>query len=415
MLQIKRTIYTRSIGGMIPVLLFAAIWASCSHKNEFVEMISTDKTKPAPVQQYTVTDFNGGSYIVYDLPKVDNILYVKANYDLGGGTAKPQETRSSYFSDTLTVEGFEAAREYDVKLTVVSRANVESDPIIVKVHPKTPVYQLVAKSLTMTPDFQGVRLQAQNTDSKTVGIVFLDNAIGKLSIRQQNFTAFPNISYAIRGYDTLARVYASYVTDKWGNRSDTIFSTVKPLYEKTLDKTRFAAYALPSETPIYSSSYPLKNLFDGNYTNIWHTTQATSQQLPVYGTFKLGAYVKLSRFKLTPRNPSYEFRHGCPRVFSLWGSESDNPGDFTVPLFAEEGTNINGWVNLGNYTWPDPPSGAPPTAPTAQDKAFFNAGSEFEVPFAAPKVKVLRLVISETWTPGNFTHAAEIDLFGDDR
>ncbi|WP_071597078.1 DUF5000 domain-containing lipoprotein [Niabella aurantiaca] len=411
----KRKIYPSGALTAVAAVLLSVIAVSCSHKNEFVEMISTDKTKPAPIQEYTVADFNGGSHIVYDLPKVDNILYVKANYDLNGNATRPQETRSSYFSDTITVEGFASAKEYEVKLTVVSRANIESDPVVVKVHPKTPVYQLVAQSLTMTPDFQGVRVQAQNADSKTVGIVFLDDAIGKLSIRQQNFTSFPNISYAVRGYDTIPKQYASYVTDKWGNRSDTIFTTVKPLYEKTLDKTKFSSYALPSETPIYSSSYPLNKLFDGNYSNFWHTTQATSQQLPVYGTFKLGTYVKLSRFKLKPRNPNYEFRHGCPRVFSLWGSDVDNPADFEVPLFAEVGTKIGDWENLGNYTWPNPPSGSAPTAPTAEDKVFFNAGVEFEIPFEAPKVKVLRLVVSETWVPGNFTHAAEIDLFGDDR
>jgi len=411
----KRILFSEKGLSIAISALLCIITVSCSHKDEFVEMISTDKTKPAAIGNYTVDNFNGGAHIVYKLPKADNILYVKATYDLGGDSSRPQETRSSYFSDTLTVEGFAAAQQYDVKLTVVTRANVESDPITVQVHPSTPVYQLVAKSLTMTPDFQGVRIQAKDEDMKNVGIVFLDDAIGKLSIRQQNFTDFANISYAIRGYDTVTKRFASYVTDKWGNRSDTIYSNVKPLYEKTLDKTRFSPYALPSETPIYSSSYPLRNLFDDNYKNFWHTTQATSQVLPVYGTFTLGAYVKLSRFKLTPRNPSYEYRHGCPRVFSLWGSEKDNPSDFAPPLFAVEGEQIGDWVNLGNYSWPDPPSGAAPTAPTAADKAVFNAGSEFEVPFEAPKVKVLRLVVSETWTPGNFTHAAEIDLFGDDR
>ena len=398
-------------------LAFIVICTGCKHEDSFVEMISKDKTKPGPIVNYSVNNFNGGADIIYELPKSDNILYVKAKYNLGGDASQAQEARSSYFSDTITVEGFAEAKEYDVTLTVVSRANVESDPITVKVNPSTPVYQLVAKTLTMTADFQGVRLQAENAALKNVGIVFLDHEIGDLSIRQQNFTDFKDISYAIRGYDTVQAEFAAFVTDKWGNKSDTIYSLVKPLYEKTLDKTKFSPFTLPSETPIYNnnSTYALTKFFDGVYTDIWHTTQATSQQLPVYATFSLGAYVKLSRFKLTPRNPKYEYRHGCPRVFSIWGAEVDNPVDFEVPLYAIEGERIGDWVNLGNYTWPDPPSGSSPAAPTAADIVHFNAGEEFEVPFAAPKVKVLRYVVSETWTPGNFTHAAEIDIFGDDR
>ncbi|MCH5719180.1 DUF4959 domain-containing protein [Niabella hibiscisoli] len=94
------------------------------------------------------------------------MLYVKANYYLGEGTDRPVETRSSYFSDTTTLEGFAKTKEYEVKLTVVSRANVESDPVIIKIHPLTPVYQLVASNLTMTPDFAGVRVQSKNEMKK---------------------------------------------------------------------------------------------------------------------------------------------------------------------------------------------------------------------------------------------------------
>jgi len=414
-INIRNTCLFAVVAGLLLAL------ASCSHKNEFVEIVSADKTKPAPISEYNVSNFNGGAFITYKLPKVDNILYVQADYDLSGGTNRHVQTRSSYFSDTITVEGFEDAREYEVKLTVVSRANIPSDPITVKVQPDIPVYQLVAKNLTMEPDFQGVRILAVNENRKNVGIVFLDDQLGNYSIRQQNFSDFQNVSYAIRGYDTIQKVFAAYVTDKWGNRSDTVFTSIKPLFEKALDKKKFARYALASETPIYNNNtqYPLSNLWDGNYTNFWHTIQnSATVTMPVYGTFNLGTAAKLSRFKFTPRNPNYEYRHGCPKLFTIWASDAAAPADFVVPLQSAEGTRIGDWVNLGNYEYPNPPSGAAPGLSSyslQSDKDFFNKGIEFNFPFSVTKFRYIRFAVSETFTPGTFTHGAEIDVYGDDR
>jgi hypothetical protein len=81
-------------------------------------------------------------------------------------------------------------------------------------------------------------------------------------------------------------------------------------------------------------------------------------------------------------------------------------------VFAEEGTVVGDWVNLGNYNWPPPPSGAPPTAPTAADRAVFNRGMEFNIPFTAPRTRFIRLAVTESWSGATFAHAMEITIFG---
>lgn len=409
----------------IAVVNMLAVLASCSDKNEFIEMISGDNTKPDPIKDYRITNFNGGAYIIYDLPKSDNILYVKAKYYLGDGTDRPVETRSSYFSDTTTVEGFAKAKEYEVKLTVVSRANIESDPIVVKVAPLTPVYQLVAANLTLTPDFAGVRVQSKNDMKKNVGIVFLDDALGTYSIRLQSFSSLEAISFPVRGYDTLPKVYAAYVTDKWGNRSDTIRSTVKPLYEKRLDPRKFSPFALSgNETPILGG-YPLTNLFDAdaggnpNVGSFWHTgnPDQTGGTLPQWGTFSLGTYAKLSRIKLTPRDFNI-FIHNNPKLFSIWGSASERPGPFVPPAYADEGTRLGEsgeWENLGNFSMNDPVSGAARSAATAGDLAEARKGQDFDIRFDAPKVRYIRLVVSTNMSNGVIINAADISFWGDER
>jgi hypothetical protein len=108
----------------------------------------------------------------------------------------------------------------------------------------------------------------------------------------------------------------------------------------------------------------------------------------------------------------YTYSAGNPRDFSLWGSNVASPKDSKLPLTAPEGTVIGDWVNLGNYHFPDPPSGLSPGSTNAQDEAFVKAGVNFTVPFNAPAVKFLRLSVSKTWSGGTSTHVMELSLYG---
>ncbi|RYD93876.1 MAG: DUF4959 domain-containing protein [Sphingobacteriales bacterium] len=132
------------------------------------EPISGDKTKPGIITNIKVDNFNGGAYITYDLPNSENILYVLAKYSIRNGVNR--ETKSSYYTDTVTVNGFANEADYDVTLYTVTRANVMSDPVSVTVHPATPVYKLVSPSVAIAPDFGGVNIQAKNPLKKEIGI-----------------------------------------------------------------------------------------------------------------------------------------------------------------------------------------------------------------------------------------------------
>ncbi len=396
------------------VLLAAAIFAlhACSKVKDYNEPISNDQTKPGAVTNVQVANFYGGSYITYDLPKTGNVLYVKAEYVINDETGKKREAKSSYYSDSITVEGFAEKKEYEVKLTTVTRANIESEPVYVKVFPDTPVYRLVAKTLRMEPDFGGLNVQTANRNKKPVGAIVLYKPEGsdKYSIYEQRFSDFETMSFSTRGFDTLPKQFAVYITDQWGNNSDTVYQTIKPLFEQELDKSKFFANALPSDGKI-GFGWNLPNLWNGNKGGTgWHTVQQ-NVPLPIVCTFGLGVSAKLSRFTLYGR-AGYEYAHGNPKVFSIWGSDSPAPADAVLPVFAEEGTVLGDWTNMGNYNWPPPPSGAPPTAPTATDRAFFNKGTEFNVPFTAPRARFIRLAVSESWSGATFAHAMEITLFG---
>jgi hypothetical protein len=155
------------------VLLFVGLMVagitSCKRNDGDREPISTDKTKPGIITNVKVDNYPGGAYITYTLPNSDNILYVQAKYQIRDGVSR--ETKSSYYTDTVNVEGFAKEADYDVTLYTVSRANVQSDPVKVTVHPQTPPYISIKATTSIGADFGGVNVKALNPLKKEIGVI----------------------------------------------------------------------------------------------------------------------------------------------------------------------------------------------------------------------------------------------------
>lgn len=383
---------------------------ACKKNEGYNAPPSQDKTKPDVVTNVRVEDYNGGSYLIYDLPNSPNILYVLAKYQIRNGVAG--ETKSSYYSDTVKVEGFAKSQEYDVTLYTVSRSDVMSDAVVVKVNPKTPVYAEVSKSLAIEPDFGGVHVKASNPLKKEIGILVtaFNPATQSMEVYEQHYTKNENVDFSVRGFNTDLRDFGVFVTDRFGNISDTLRSKLSPLFEQMLEKEKFSPFVLPSDTEIYPA-WTVNNLWNGTAGgNGWHTNPG---QLPPFtATFNMGGTYKLSRFILYARPEQYAFSHGNPKQFSLWGSTVASPRDAKLPVIADEGAVVGDWTNLGNFRYPDPPSGLPSGATNAADNAFVKAGVEFNVPLAAPAVKFMRVAVNESWSGGDFAHIMELTFYG---
>jgi len=407
----------KNINKRIFLLLFVCIALySCKKEESYNEPASTDMTKPDVVSNVKVQNFNGGATITYSLPNSKNILYVLAQYKINGLTTR--ETKSSYYSDTITVEGFAKKQAYDVTLFAVSRANVKSDPLVVKVNPDTPPYLLVKPTINAQADFGGIKITGTNPSSSNLGIILLGFEGNVSDVIDQNFSKLATIDYSVRGYQPVEKKIGYYVIDNFGNISDTTYKSITPLFETILDRSKFSTYRLPSDGVI-AYGWDLPYLWDGRTdgsSNGWHT--APGGVMPAIATFGLGVSAKLSRFILWERpdgGDKFAYGHGNPKVFSLWGSNVSTPRDANLPMSAPEGTVIGDWTNLGNYNYPPPPSGATPVAHTTADNDFVKAGVSFNVPLISPKVRFVRLSVSTTWSNGTFAHAMEMAFYGDAR
>ncbi|HTJ48628.1 MAG TPA: DUF5000 domain-containing lipoprotein [Cyclobacteriaceae bacterium] len=397
------------LGSVFISLLF--LLTSCDEKN-FNDPVSDDHTKPGVITNIEVHNFNGGAYIIYTLPSSDNLLYVSAEYMIN--EKKSRQTKASYYSDTITVSGFANAAEYDVTLYSVSRANVKSDPVVVKVHPDTPPYQLVKPTITIDTDFGGVNIKAINSLKQPIGLILMayDSSTDSFEVEDQYYTKSDTINYSVRGYENKEREFRVYVTDQYGNISETVSQTLTPLFEELLDKSKFFTYNLPSDSKIgygWNLPYLWDDKTDG-YSSGWHTEPGGS--IPMLCTFGIGVTAKLSRFMLWERPDNFAYGHGNPKNFSIWGSDKSSPQDAALPRYSDVGTVVGDWTNLGNYHFPDPPSGLPPGATNAEDAAFVAAGVNFNVPIGSPAARFIRLCVSDTWSGGDFAHAMEISLYG---
>lgn len=397
----------------LALLAFMAILPACKKSDRYREAESTDKTKPQVVTNVRVKNLNGAAVITYALPDVKNLLYVQADYKINGTDSR--QSKASYFLDTIRVEGFHSSQDYTVTLRAVSRANVQSDPVTITVHPDTPYYQLIRKSLVLAPDFGGLNIKAKNINKKNIGVNFvaIDPATNRFTIQNQRFTNADTINYSVRGYTPNPTRFGVFISDEFGNVSDTSIVTLTPLYEELLDKSKFFNYPQPSDAVIgYGGIVPY--LWDGQTQEVngfqpWSTQPGTlGATKRIQCTFGLGRTYKLSHFLMYFRGYGYD----NPKNFTIYGSTSDSPADAPTLGGLPFGTKVGDWTVIGNYRVPDPPSGLPQGQTNSADQVFLNAGVDFNVSFDAKPVKYIRIVVKDTWFGLDYTNIREISMYG---
>lgn len=415
--------YKKYLAALIPATM-AVVMFACSKVDDYKDVVSNDKTKPDVVTNVKVENGPGSAIITYTLPKSDNILYVQATYKINDKITR--ESKSSYYSDTIHVGGFAKGQEYTVTLHTVSRANVSSDPVEVKVNPATPPYLEALPSIVTKADFGGINISVSNPSMADIGIIAIakDPVTKQFEIINQNYTSQAQLSYSLRGYDTVDKEFGFYITDRWENVSDTIFTTVKPIYEVQMDKSRFARYVMGTDVRT-GFGWEIENLWNDNTGSPGYHTEQPIQPLvwPAVITFDMGRASKLSRYTIWNRgidgSGTWLWMAGAPQTWTLWGRES-NPVDETLPYGpgapAVGQTSPNGWINLGTFVLPAKPSGLPNPQYNNEDLQLWNNGFSFNFNLDLPKVRYIRFQCLENASlTNNFFNITELTFWGDPR
>ena len=349
---------------IIPLML--VLWTGCKEEGR-IDYFDSNAPAPAQVTMKSARGTPGGAVLKYELPTDKNLLYVQAVYEIQPGVVC--ETKSSYFKDSLVLEGFGDTRTYDVKLYSVGKNEKASEPLTVQITPLTAPIHLSTKSIRET--FGGITIDIVNPLRENLAIVLMaDTAnVGYLSIIHTFYTSMAKGAFSYRNMKTKPYDFAVYFRDRWYNYSDTTVARLTPWFEEFIPKGTWKENSLPGDVAAYSTTYRLSNLWDEDYgpsSGNFHSTETTP--LPNVITWNLGMVVKLNRFKFWPRNQAAMddmWKRGHPKVFELYGSLSPNPN----------GALDDSWTLLGKFESLMPSGGE---TPTKEDYDFGLAGIEYD-------------------------------------
>lgn len=385
------------------IVLTILAFASCSEKQ--LEPITPGRGKPDVPTQVEVTPTSGGAVIRYRIPETEDMLGVKAVYTLSDG--KERETLASFYTDRVTIEGYNDQQEHTVRLYAVNRAMELSDPVEVAFVPLESALSKVSKTLTIQRDFGGAQYTWMNDDRANLTLEMLtDDSLGVIKPMKILTTSSKEGVYTLRGYDTAPRWFAALVRDNFGNASDTIYPLdaagervrLSPMFEQKLDKSQMRILFLNNDANFANFGARDEEMIDDNLESFGHSNNGS---LPAAVSIDLGARVKLSRVVVHQRNNIY-YGWGNPKLFEIYTcpDEPDKSGDWSQWIKRLDCEIIK-------------PSGLATGTDTDEDIEAAENGHDFSFSLSQEPVRYVRLNFTKVWTSSTFCHVAEITFYGD--
>lgn len=388
---------------LLPALvLLTGLW-SCK-KRDVIAPLEHSGVQPGRVTNGKVVNLKGEAVITYTLPTDEDLLYVKAVYEIRPGVTR--EAKASFYTNSLLVDGFKDTSATQVTLYAVNRSEVASEPYKVTVNPLKPAYLSSFDSLKVSATFGGINIRTTNPDGKALAIIILlKDKFGQWAQTGAVYSKLKDINQSMRGMDTTKQQFALYIRDQFQNQSDTLFKELSPLYEMLIPKSGFSEYPLTGDLPVNAYGRQMRNLWDGLYGG-WGTAICSYETLTdttngVWFTFDMGVTAQLSRFNWFHYPDPRYFENASMKVYELWGATNPSPNGSWV-----------GWTKLVECR-ETKPSGSPYGTETSDDKAAGEAGSGWEIPITAPAVRYIRVRHRYNWSGLRQTlTACEISIWG---
>ena len=389
------------------VLFLTILLNNC--KEEIVGQYPTDSNPPQPVSNVIVKNIAGGASINYKLPDENDLLYVQALYNLPNG--EKGITKSSVFSNSMLIKGFGKSQKRTIQLISVDRSKNESKPTSADIEPlDSPIYGIL-DSLIVQESFGGFKLTWPNSSKESIvlGVMKKNGTTGEFNYVDNFYSSEAFAKKAVRGLDSTRVTFAIFVKDVFGNYTDTLFMSLKPLFEQIIPKSGFVGLKLSTRFKIHSFGGPMSYMWDG-ITNVANNVFyiMTGNTVMPYFTFDMGVKAKLSRFRLWGRDDFLFALHNA-RLFEWYGTN-----DAILAADPEtQGWETNPkWVKIMSGE-SKRPSGLPAgAAVTTEDAAYARAGEEFEFPLEAPAVRYLRFRLISTWSGSSGLHIGELTFWG---
>ena len=384
------------------MLLF--ITCSCEEESILKPFGKNDGTPPGTVSITSYEKVPGGAVVTFKSPADTDLMYIKAKYTLDTGVER--EVRVSTYSNTIRIDGFGNTQPKTITFSAIDRMENEGNTINTEIVPGEPAYLTVSETLDVSGTFGGVAVNLMNENRGDVIIeVTTQDNLGEWAEIHTEYTSTDLIRFAVRGYDTIPRIFGVSVRDPWGNQTEASYKEVTPLFEEQIPLSGFRPVILQNDTPVDAWGFSMENLWNGNVSpNAWSMIHSSENNTtwPIWYTFDMGAIANLSRFQYWQRlDDAYVFTHGNMKTWEMWGT-ADQP--------ASSGS-WDGWTLLMECT-SIKPSGLAVGSTSAEDLEYARAGEEFEFPLGLPPVRYIRVKVLETFSGNKFIHTQQMWFFG---
>ena len=400
----------KSINKLTFLLLLTTIFTlACKEDNINKPYGPNDGRAPGKVTPIAYLRTPGGANISFKAPPDEDLLYVKARYTLS--TGQPMEARVSAYTSQITVEGFGDTLAKEITFTAVDRMNNEGLAETYSIIPGEPSYIKAFSSVSMSTTFGGIFITMNNPDKgNIIAELTTSDSLGNQYIAHTEYTSRDQIGFAVRGFNTDLRRFGISVRDPWGNRSGTEYIEIEPLFEKELDRNKYAELIMDNDVALNLWGCSLSKMWNGktdwgtHYSEMVHSVDIV-EPWPAWFTFDLGVNAKLSRLKYWQRlDDQLLYTHGNIREWEVYG-RLDRPAD----------GSWDGWTLL-MLCESIKPSGMPLGIESfdEEDKEYAMAGEEFLFPAEAPISRYIRIKVLRNWSDTRFINFQQMWFFGQD-
>lgn len=397
------------------LFLFSIILYACSTDKD-----KTGFEKPTAITDYEVTPINGGGIITYAVPNDPNILCVTAEYVRNG---EPYAERSSYFKNSIRIEGFRTSEPVTVKLYTENHNEDRSDPLIIEFTPLKALVDVTTESLHFITTFGGVVLSWENLLNTELNVRLLAFIDGKLERDEIYFSSLSNDRRSYRGFEAIETTFAVIIGDKWKNISDTVYYKTTPIFEMEVPKPwgDMRAYVKGDNLTEYGASHAFPKFYDGviGGGSVGYLNQAGSEGNSF--TFDMKDVYKLSRFKFWPSLRagivSDVYHNVNITEFEMWGSsvlDTGKPDGYWADNENPTGTFKEDWEYIGYF------ARERLDLQGANDSEIWQRGAvdgdEYELPLELRPVRYIRFFARATAdgkpVPNNYWQLGELSFFG---
>lgn len=448
-----KTIYKPFFHSML-YLCCILLLASCTKSYLGVEQVVTDGNAPDKLTVDRVTPRAGALDIQFSLPGGNpDIEQVVASYVNPRG--ETVEFKASRYSSTILVEGLIGTGEVEVSLVCIDGSGNISNATTVVAAPLLSPVETALKTLEVLPAFGGVKVQWENRTANP----FIIHVLAEDTLEKNKAELIEDPTKAIytsdslntvayvRQYPSREQTFGFSISDKWGNRTDTLITALIPYKEEVIDYSRInavtffnptvfagsrdyniyginSATGIPNDGNSHANAHIPKTIFDGvntgnqfyGYKFVKNLSDPDPSNREVvhdfYLTYDLNMEVRLSRVKIFPRTALvYTYTRSSVKRFKIWGTNDSN---------ADRWTKFPGnWTLIGEYVGREPGNLG---SLTPEEIEFFNFNQEYAItegninPAGRPDetFRYMRIQLMESYNPNEaFYTINEFQLFGD--